>query len=388
MQQRDQRLHKFAPIFRERIAALTCCAPQAEDLIDSFPALLVALISDFGSGPARAKAFEIIIDGGSIKLAAKALGLPIWLKKMPAEAFQCPIHALPCEPQFTAKISNFVPDPANGSGAGGSRDWLDQVTAGSETCDSLFALWVAKHCGSIAASRRRKLFALMAAWAWHAKHPGTVGYRLIEKPWSTKMGLRRATEELMRWRRRAELACIIDDGIQSTWLEPGYHDGLHFVPLRSLDEFLEESRIMNNCLDQYADRLSTGLIRIFSIRSGSRPIADIEVGPVPTTGGLPTIVQIKGPSNRRAPPRIWQASRKWLAAQPGQRMTAKPGPVRSPDAQPPSFWLPYLEWLPESRRADLNQALRPCPPSIDLERLPHPLLSVRSSAPRADGPAE
>ena len=42
---RTRRLTRFAPIFRERIAALTCCAPQAEDLADSFPGMLVALVA-------------------------------------------------------------------------------------------------------------------------------------------------------------------------------------------------------------------------------------------------------------------------------------------------------------------------------------------------------
>lgn len=372
---RDERLQRFAPIFRERVAALTCCAPQAEDLIDSFPALLVALVSDFGSRSAREKAFDVVISGGTLKSAANALGLPLWLKKMPAEAFSHPLHTLPSETEFTAKIANFLPERRSKSSG-----WLEQVSAASECCDGVFALWVAKHCGSVAASRRKLLFCAMAAWAWHCKQPHTTGYRLIEKPWSSKMGLRRATEELIRWRRRADLACVIGDGIEDAWLSGGSQNGFEFVALLTLDDFIDESRAMNNCLDQYAERLSTGLVRIFSIRSDGRPIADIEVGPVSEETGTPSIVQMKGPSNRRAPLKVWQAAQAWLRSQPIENIKSQPGHVRSTDDKLPPFWQPYWESLPASRQAELNEFLIPRRRTGLRDHLPHPLLDARAAA--------
>ena len=71
--QRKQRLTRFSPLFRDRIAALTCCAPEAEDLVDSFPGLLVALVSNVGTPRQRARAFETILNGGSLKQAAEIL---------------------------------------------------------------------------------------------------------------------------------------------------------------------------------------------------------------------------------------------------------------------------------------------------------------------------
>ena len=379
---RARRLKRFAPLFRDRIAGLTCCAPQAEDLADSFPGLLVALVSNVGTAEQRAVAFDTILSGGSIKAAAQQLALPLWLRKMPPEAFREPLRHLPGEAQFTAKITNFIPEKAHVAG-----DWLEQVSFADEACDSGFALWVAKHCGSVAPSRRRLVFLYMASWAWHSHQPATTGYRLIERPWSPKMGLRRATEELMRWRRRVDLACLLGDGIESAWLASGLHDGYEFVPLLTLDDFLDESSAMHNCLDQYADRLATGLIRIFSIRQGGIPIADIEIGPTPAKSETPSIVQIKAKNNRQAPLAVWQAAHRWLESQDLASLPRRPGAVRTVKVghtiEP--FWQPYLDWLPERRRAEFEKCIVSTRRRSARSHLPHPAIEVGSVARRAAG---
>jgi hypothetical protein len=346
---RDRRIRRFPETIRNHIAALTCCSPEAEDLIESFPGLLVALVSDFGTPNARAQAFNTIVHGGSIRLAAKSLELPLWLKRLPPEAFRRPIQCLPDDKQFSTRIASFVPDRS-----GANSDWLEQISNASEACSSTFALWVAKHCAAVPATRRRILFLNLASWAWHAGQPETVGFQLIEKPWSAKMGLRRATEELVRWRRRTELACLLGDGIESAWLRSGTHHGFRFEPLITLDDFIDESRAMCNCLDQYADRLKTGLVRVFSIRQGGERVAVVEVGPIAKAGELPSIVQIRGPSNRQVPFAVWQATQRWLANQPIDTLPYKPGIVRSTGQEPAAFWQPYLDWLPEARRAEFE----------------------------------
>lgn len=367
---RERRLKRFAPIFRERIAALTCCAPEAEDLIDSFPALLVALVSNFATPEIRAHAFRTILDGRPLKEAATALALPLWLKKMPPEAFREPIIQLPNTAPFASKISNFIPQEV-----GSTPDWLEQVQLAEGACDSAFALWVAKHCDAVTPLRRRFLFLLLGSWAWHAQRPETVGHGLIERPWSSQMGLRRATEELGNWRRRIDLAALLDDGINRPWLETGTVDGYQFVALRTLDDFLAESRAMHNCLDQYADRLSTGLIRVFSIRRSERRIADVEIGPGPTPGARPAIVQLKGPHNKQASLDVWDATQKWLETQPLERLSRRPGPLRGDDVPcghdvtcgnedrvhnrcgllgMAKFWRPYLDWLPAHLKVEFE----------------------------------
>lgn len=373
---RAERLKRFSPLFRDRVAALTCCSPQAEDLIDSFPGLLVALVSDVGTRLQRARAFEAILNGDSVKYAAECLELPIWLRKMPPEAFREPLRRLPNEQQFTAKIANFIPAKAHRTG-----DWLEHVSFAEEACDSDFALWVAKHCTSISPSRRKMVFMYMASWAWHSHHQGTTGYHLIVKPWSPKMGLRRATEELMRWRRRADLACLIGGGIECAWLQGSNCAGYDFVPLLTLDDFITESQAMSNCLDQYADRLATGLIRVFSIRRNGKPVADIEVGPMPARAVAPSIVQIKAAKNRQAPIAIWNAAHAWLASQPLEALSRRPGYVRSAgrtDRIEP-FWRPFLGGLTEARQAEFESVILTSQRRSTRHHLRHPPVTARGA---------
>jgi hypothetical protein len=348
-ERRERRIQQFPETIREHIAALTCCSPEAEDLIESFPGLLVALVSDFGTPNARARAFNTIVHGGSIRLAAQSLALPLWLRRLPPEAFRKPMQSLPDDKQFSTSIASLVPDSSCTSS-----DWLEQISIASEACSSTFALWVAKHCTAVPPTRRRLLFMNLASWAWHATQPETIGFRLIEKPWSVKMGLRRATEELVRWRRRTELACLLGDGIESAWLENGTHLDYSFKPLITLDDFINESRAMCNCLDQYTDRLNTGLVRIFSIRQGDERVADVEVGPIAKAGGLPSIVQIRGPGNQQVPLVVWRATQHWLASQPINKIPYKPGLVRPSCKEIPAIWRPYLDWLPEARRVEFE----------------------------------
>ena len=46
---RRRRLESFHPCYRRYIAELTCCASEVEDLADSFPGLLFALVSRYAT---------------------------------------------------------------------------------------------------------------------------------------------------------------------------------------------------------------------------------------------------------------------------------------------------------------------------------------------------
>lgn len=348
---RQKRLAQFASPFDELIGGLTAAAPQAEDLADSFPALLFALVSGYGTPSRREAAFNTILDGGSLKNAAEQLALPLWLRRLPSQSFVRPLPALSNDPQFAVRIANYVPEAAEGA-----REWLEDVAFASVISDQSFALWVARQAHTVPASRRGIVFLMIAAWHWHASQPDTLGYRLIEQTWSPKMGLRRAREEMIKWRRRADLACLIGDGIESSWLKPGEANGYSFVALTTLEDFLAESREMHNCLDQYADRLGSGLVRVFSIRREGRRVANVEVGPMSRDRRRPAIVQLKAARNRRAPQAVRAAVEAWFDQQSLSRLTWRPGPVRrrNSDQARMQFWLPFLAALPRDQRDALE----------------------------------
>ncbi len=348
---RAARLSRFASPFDELVGGLTAAAPQAEDLADSFPALLFALVSGYGTAAGREAAFNTILDGGALKSAAAQLGLPLWLKRLPPHSFARPLPALPDDPQFAVRIANYVPEATEGA-----REWLEDVAFASVISDQSFALWVARQAHTVPASRRGIVFLMIAAWHWHATQPDTLGYQLVDQTWSPKMGLRRAREEMIKWRRRADLACLIGDGIESSWLRPGEANGYEFVALTTLNDFLAESREMHNCLDQYADRMGSGMVRVFSIRRDGRRVANVEVGPMSKDRRRPAVVQLKASRNRRAPQAVRAAVEVWFDSQPLSRLKWRPGPVRSRDTDQArmKFWLPFLGALPRDQRDALE----------------------------------
>ena len=85
----------FHPIWRRRVARLATQATPIADLADSFPALLFALASGYGTRLQRKRARAHIEMGHSLKAAAKALDLPFWLRRIPASAFTRPLPAIP-----------------------------------------------------------------------------------------------------------------------------------------------------------------------------------------------------------------------------------------------------------------------------------------------------
>src|SRR3954471_2676796 len=84
---RERRLEAFHPSCRRYIAELTCCAGELEDLADTFPGLLFALVSGYATPQKRAHAFDLVCAGEPLRQAADAVGLAWWLRKLPAHAF-------------------------------------------------------------------------------------------------------------------------------------------------------------------------------------------------------------------------------------------------------------------------------------------------------------
>jgi hypothetical protein len=73
---RRRRLESFHPCYRRYIAELTCCASEVEDLADSFPGLLFALVSRYATVEQRQRAFDLVCTGEPLRQAADAWGWP------------------------------------------------------------------------------------------------------------------------------------------------------------------------------------------------------------------------------------------------------------------------------------------------------------------------
>jgi hypothetical protein len=124
------------------------------------------------------------------------------------------------------------------------------------------------------------------------------------------------------WLNRMRLVLQLREGvITDPWLEPGEARGFSFIPLLDHGAILAEAHGMQNCADQYADRLARDKCRLFSVRRRGVRIATLEIGPHPREAGVLAISQLKARHNLPATAETWQAAHTWMGAQKDLKRT-------------------------------------------------------------------
>ena len=76
-ERRMRRLNAFPQPYRKYVAGLTSCAPAGGGPGDSFSALLFAMATGHGNLRRRQAAFEAVVAGHPLKVAASCLELPL-----------------------------------------------------------------------------------------------------------------------------------------------------------------------------------------------------------------------------------------------------------------------------------------------------------------------
>jgi hypothetical protein len=336
-ERRMRRLNGFPQPYRKYIAGLTSCAPAVEDLADSYPALLFALATGYSNVRRRQAAFEAVVAGHPLKLAAGCLELPLWLRRLPAQAFAQPLPVLPADEEFTAAAVNRMPEHPRDAAV-----WFERTLIGHRLAGRDLALWCLREPRLLPPHTSDEDMQWLLAWAWASLNPGFAGHRLLRGTWSPAIGWKRARDEVSIWRKRIDLVGALADGPRGTWLDDATVSGHAIVLLRTVEDFIAESVAMENCLDQYAAHLAYGRVRIFSVRKEGRSIADVEVTLKPDDSNAPCISQIRGPRNRRAPPAVWQAVHAWLAGQSFRPVDTQPTSAQATREAFRKFWQPYV----------------------------------------------
>lgn len=376
-ERRRQRLAAFPAAVRPQISRFTGGAPRLEDLAESFPALLFALATKYGSAPARRDASRLVLDGAPLRDVAHALNFPMWLRRIPASALQRPLPQFPLDDAYAtaanARLSACLETP---------EVWLDRLGCAHALLGRPFSLWALGEARFWHSPFLDEDFAWMLAWAWASSTPGFKGYRFLRTPWHPAIGWKRATEETALWRKRVDLISALANGPRTPWFESGEVMGLTIEHLNTPGDFIAESIVMDNCLDQYATHLSYGRVQVYSVRRQGKPVADVELTLRTDEVTMPAIAQIRGPRNRRASPLIWQAVHAWLGEQTFRRLAPQPTTPGLMRAALADFWSPLaceLEavgypdktpWPVRSARYRRRPAKRTrTPPARDLDNL-------------------
>lgn len=317
---------RFTYPARRDVRRLMRSSPRLADLAVVFPGAIFAIACRRTPLATRKAAIAQVEDGAALKTVAATLCLPLWLRRLPPEAFDRAIKPLPHGETFTRRIATRMPaHPAH------SATWLDAVAFGARACSDDFALWLADQSIYAEAGEPERMFGILASYAWHSRRPQTQAHHLIVVPWRPEIAFDTALCAAKSWFSRIRLTLQLSHGaVSDPWLSGGLVRGYTFVPLLDQAEILTEARAMQNCADQYADRLASDRCRLFSIRRHGDHIATLEVGPHTREAGMLTITQLKGRHNLAAPLDVWQAAYAWLAGQSNLRRLP---PRNFPDRQ-------------------------------------------------------
>jgi hypothetical protein len=323
------------------------------DLAASFPALLFALAvprPEFDPAPALA----CVIDGLSLTEAAAAADLPLWLRKLPPEAFVGSISRLPNGELFRRQIANHLPrSPKLAS------TWLRVVADVASLAHEPAALWIARE---IVREPRRVTptrLQLIGLWSWFSLQPATFGHELIRRPWAPDMHMSPALAAVDDWRTMIALHMNLgSEPIADMWLQAGHMAGYDFLPLNTVSAINEEADAMRNCLKSYGYGVACNASRLWSVRQNGERVATLRLGRLSgrRRDPLPNIVELEGAGNVKAPKELWWAARQWLHTHDLPQINAEHrrwSSVPLDRATWLSLWRPYWlakrripEWLP------------------------------------------
>lgn len=305
-------VQRFPVPVRREVRRLVRSSPRIADLATTFPGLLYVLGQRRGTLETRLSALALIEGGAQLKLVARALDVPMWLRRLPPEAFVAlPVSVCKSE-GFGRRIAARLPSRANESPF-----WLECVMFAERACHEDFAIWLAGQQIFASDGDAEKMISVVAAYAWYSSQPDTAAHKLIVVPWRQEIAFDTALCAAKSWFNRVRLVLQLAPGVVTDpWLKPGMANGYTFEPLMDHMAILAEAHAMQNCADQYSDRIVRDKCRLYSIKRNGARIATLEAGPHTRETGVLAINQLKARHNMAASTEVWQAAYTWMANQP------------------------------------------------------------------------
>lgn len=314
----EAHLRRFDPQVRRKVRALVRQSSRVGDLVRVFPAAVHRLAQSELPQQDRTAALNAIDRGVALKNVARLLDLPLWLRKLPPDAFRGDIPALPDSPYFTRQIASRLPRSRRASNL-----WVDATSFAARAGGDAFAIWVAERPELLTSDLPAKdTLRVLAAYAAISSGGETPGDRLIGARWRPEMSTDSALCGAMTWFNRVRLMTLLKNRKLDPWLSSGEARDHTFTALTTVEELLLEAQLMHNCVDQYASLLCTDRCRLFCAKHDGARVATVEIARHPKEPSVFTITQLKGPSNVPAPLPVWQAAYAWLAEQ--DRLTRVP----------------------------------------------------------------
>lgn len=351
----ENQVRRYAGRFRRPLRRLSAISPRYADLLFSFPAACVSIVTKRGTLTDAREALRLADGGAPLADIAAALQLPMWLRKLPPEAFD---RALPksigeeSDAEFGRRVVNMLP-----AGRQSPACWLNWMLAARVAGGDEFSLWVAAQ-PIFRAKWPPPLNALLplAMFAWFSQHPELEATALMGARWTARMSMDRAAYLTRRWLHRVlQDLCLALPASRSVWAQQRHVDGFDFVPLLTSDQLAEEGVRMHNCLATYSIYVVHGVCRLYSVRSNGTSIASMDVRSL-QGNGVPGIAQLLARGNSKAPAEVHEAADAWLKLQLRDAcgVEAFNWGIPSDAAFRSHVWQPYVSALPAVARANLK----------------------------------
>lgn len=304
----EHNLRRFGRPIRRTVQALALRHAHFADLAVSFPALLVALaVPRLGFDPHEARA--AVIAGRPLAEIAALAAVPMWLRKLPPEAFTRAIPDLPGGELFARRIANCVPKDRRRAAI-----WLHAVAAAHTIAHEPFAVWIAPLIANGQLVPTHVPFTLLALWAWFSRQPDTIAGQLASANWSPGLNAQKAEELARQWITDVDVTSLrLMGGNRPAWLSTTEFEGHEFVALNKTDLLREEGRRMQNCVADYTRDVARGECQIWSVRTKGRRVATVNISPADGDHYL-TVREIQGHDNTRVPFEVAAVVRRWLYA--------------------------------------------------------------------------
>jgi hypothetical protein len=268
----QRQLARYCARLQPRVRALASRDTRLADLAVSYPALLFALaVPRRGIDPAPIIAG--VINGEPLTMLSAAAGLPVWLRRLPPEAFVRAIAPLPDGDAVRRHIPNHIPKSAKEL-----PEWLDAVAEAYSVGDERIALWIAGEKRRDPKAIKPRLLRRTCLWAWISYHASNDPQTLIVKQWQPSMSFTKANQTARTWLSSINIkAHTREQYLKELWIEPATINGFDLVPLQTAHDFAEEAEAMNNCLADYAHNIEAYGGKVWSVRKNDVRMATLEI---------------------------------------------------------------------------------------------------------------
>lgn len=355
-------LQLFPDEHYEALSFLVKWCDKMRDLLYSFPAAALAIVSGYGEQSEREKAIRLVKKGKPLRLVADALGLPYWMRKVPPEALKYDLVRFPDDLQFHRYISGAMPSDIDALA-----NWLVWVPEAARLVDNDFAYWIAKQSMLSNDVGTADNLLPLALYAWYSGKPGSYAGGFIDTRWDKTMAFDGVLHLVRCWLNKIRIEVLAGTkGVTNTWLKPGHAHGYDFVPLLTQADLDKEGEVMDHCVASYMYEVVQNNCRIFGIRQRDKHVATLDIRVHEIHEGIPVIEQLSAFDNEEAPPEIWRATFEWLSRQQEYNLPDA-GSIPDPDEFIwKCLWSPYwtekgeIPLLPEGPDRYSLQALENC----------------------------